>query len=152
MAKARASLQQAARDVVLSVRDAVTKTLDDIVTTSVAETLNGDALNDLIAEVVKAYCGGETGGPAELLVSEEQKSRVQAFFMSKLKEAAAGGMDIKSDTDLVAGFRVSLSGGSVQHDFSAEAIADTFSQLLRPHIAEIAKAAVAKDADRHEEP
>ena len=48
-------------------------------------------------------------------------------------------MEIKADDSIISGFKVSLKGDNVQHDFSGEAITEAMCRLLRPHLAEIVK-------------
>ncbi len=143
MARAKTSLEQAARDVVLSVGETINAGLNAIVTKDVAQAMSPEVLNEMLVAVVGGYAAGK--GSIEVLLPEGQREPVAALFMAQLADDLRSGVELKSDSGLTGGFRVSLVDEKVVHDFSKEAIADALGQLVRPVLAEILKKAVAKD-------
>lgn len=138
------ALQQAARDVILSVGQALSGMLQDIVRREVTSALTIDTLKEMLVKTVEAYC--KAGGASiDVILNEKQKDDVAAFLARKFADELGKGMEIRGDGTVVSGFRVSLDGGKVEHDFSDEAIAEALSRLVRPHLAEIVKDA-AKQA------
>jgi V/A-type H+-transporting ATPase subunit E len=142
--RGRRALDQAARDVVLSVGDAVTATLQAVVQARVGEALKPEALTDMLVSLAKAYAKTGGGGGIGVLLSPEQQEKVTELFLAALGEEAARGVEIRSDAGIVAGFKLSLQDGQVQHDFTREAIAEALGDLLRPQIAERVRAAGLK--------
>lgn len=139
------SLRHAARDVILSVGDTITRLMESLVRRETESALSGSTLNDIVVAVVRTYCAGATGQQTvTLLVSPEQQETLRAIVMSKLDEALSQGVEILADDSVASGFRVSVKGQHVEHDFTAEAIADALCALLRPHLAEIVKTASAE--------
>jgi len=144
-ARARKSLQQAARDAILLVGDALNTTLENLVDREVTEAMTDDTLKEMLAKVVEAYCSKESGpSRAELLLSPEQQKAIEDYFMSKYRDRLRAGLEIKADDGIVRGFKVSLVNEQLEHDFTRDAIAEVICGLLRPQLAEIVKEAARK--------
>jgi V/A-type H+-transporting ATPase subunit E len=144
--RSRKSLGQAARDVVLSVGDAVTRVLRDLIRREVASAMTRETLQQALTAVVKSYFGKGAGGARiDLLLPPEAVKQVQDYFQQAFAEALKNGLEIRADEGLVSGFKVAVVSDEVEHDFSAEAITEALCQLLRPTLAEIVRAA-ATDA------
>jgi len=136
--RGRRSVEQAARDIVLSVRQAVNKTFENLVAAEVADALDSDILKQVLVKAVESYCRETTAEtPVELLIPAKQQKEVAKFLTAKYSRALRAGLDIKADRALGAGFRVSVVNDNVDHDFSDQAITAALCQFLRPHLAEI---------------
>jgi V/A-type H+-transporting ATPase subunit E len=143
-ARGKIALQQAARDVVISVGEALSRTVRSLTATAVRDALKPDAVGGLIAEVVTAYIkspGGERR--LEVLVPEAQQQAIHQAVMGLLADALRTGVTIKGDGRIVSGFRVRAAGDSMEHDFTDAAITDAICQLVRPHIAQIVRDAAS---------
>ena len=139
----RKSLEQAARDVILSVGDAVSRVAKEIVSREISQAMTGDTLKQMLVKVVESYCRQESGDSRiEILLSPKQQKDVVDYFMSEYGKAVRKGLEIKADNTIIAGFRVSMVGEGVEHDFSEEAIAEAICQLVRPQLAEIVRKAI----------
>lgn len=136
------SLEQAARDVILSVHQAVSDTMNALVSQTVGEALTLDVIKQMMVKVVESYCGRQ-GDCAELdlLVSPADQKQIVDFFMQQYRSAIEKGVEIHADGGIVSGFRVSIEGTQVHHDFTRKEIAAALGRLLRPRLAEIVKAA-----------
>jgi len=146
--RARKTLEHAARDVVLTAGEAITSSIEQIVYRDVNTALDVDLLKQLIAKFVDAYIqlnvhssqeSGErkSGGGLEVLVSPEDYKAVRDFFIKNYSSELHKGIEIKSDSEIIKGFKVRLSEGHIEHDLTGKAIAEAISNLLRPDIAEI---------------
>ncbi|MBM4143545.1 MAG: hypothetical protein FJ225_08160 [Lentisphaerae bacterium] len=141
--RGRKALEQAARDVVLSVGESVNALLEAIVRRKVGEALNGDTLRHLLVKAVEAYaCAGKEGGRLEVLLADEQRGEIADAFLGELSKELREGVRVTGDGSVVSGFRVSLAGGRIEHDFSADSIARALGALLRPALAEIVQSAL----------
>ena len=141
------ALEQAARDVVLSVRDAVNDTLSALVNQDVTAAFDKGATLKLLAQVIDAYCKDRTGNaPIDVLVSPKLNEEISSHFLARLSAAAHQGLEIKPDGTLISGFRIALVDDKLEHDFSSTAIANALCQILRPHLAKIVKDAVENQA------
>ncbi len=143
--RGKASLQQAARDVILSVGESINGTIKALVGYEVAQAMTTESLQQMLAKVVDSYCNNTTGeSRIDILVPEDLQKEIADFFLSKFADAIKNGVEIKSGTGLNTGFSVSVVDQNVQHDFSGDAISDALCQLLRPYLAEIVKNSVEK--------
>jgi V/A-type H+-transporting ATPase subunit E len=138
--RGESAIAQAARDVVLSVADSITKTLQGIVSTQVDKALSGDDFATIVKQAVEAYCSNEA---VEVLVSPEQQEQVTALFMQQMAEQMKSGLSVKGDKNVVSGFVVSMQDSGVHHDFTGTTLTHSFCSLLRPKLAEIVKQAMA---------
>lgn len=139
------ALEQAARDVVLSVGESVNSAMKNIVSEQVSSTMSGDTLKNLISKVIESYCADKSGASSiELYLNDKDKVALKDIFIQKFKDKMENGLEMKSDNSVIAGFKVSTSGQSVQHDFTSEAVTEALCKLLRPHLAEIVKKSASK--------
>jgi len=139
--RGKKALQQAARDIVLSVGDAIGATLQGIVDREISDTMNPDVLKKLIANVVQAYCSGDTS--VDISVSEEDEKAIVEYFLKEMKDAIHQGCTIRGDGRISAGFQASMADGHVSHDFTDEAVAEAMARLVRPHLADVVRKAIA---------
>ena len=132
--RAEANVRQAARDVVLGVDKAIHDTLDRLLLAKVSAALDADTVRRLVAEVVPQFA---KSGDAAVELAPAQATALRDALLAELQGAAAKGVEIRSGDDLAAGFRVSLAGGRVEYDFSAAAIREEMSRMLRPELAKL---------------
>ena len=127
--RAAETVRQAARDTVLSVRDAVTALLEKALVKDVSAALADDkAAAALVAEVVKDFAvKGE-------IVAGEKLAKTLASQVAALKS-----FTVVTDAALDAGFSVKLDGGRVEHAFTADVIAGELAKRLRPDLAALLK-------------
>ncbi len=144
--RGESAVAQAARDVILSVGDAITATLQGIVSARVDAALSADDFPALIKSVVSAYADDESNSGIEILLSRAQQEQVSAYLLREMAEKMNSGLSIKGDKGIVSGFVVSLTENGIQHDFTGETLTEALCGLLRPQLAEIVKQAMSKDA------
>ncbi len=129
---AEATVRQAARDVLIKlgqdIEDLFVRTLGG----AVDEALKPDKLiEDLVRAAVETYIG--KGDAAELVVPESLLPAVRKLM------AARKEVTVVTDPLMGTGFRVRLSGGRVEHDFSGAAVTETLASHLRPRLAALLK-------------
>jgi V/A-type H+-transporting ATPase subunit E len=138
----RQTLAKTARDLIMMVQQAVERSLAAVIHQKVAAAMDPDLLRDLIPRVVEAYLKQEEdAGGVDLLISEEDQSRVVEYFLGSFRSAIDSGLEIRSDRGVVRGFKVALDGENVRHDFTAAAIAESMAAMVRPRLAEILRQA-----------
>jgi V/A-type H+-transporting ATPase subunit E len=140
-----AALEQASRNLVLAFKREIQNLLDAIVKQEVTETYKADVLKTVLPDILKVWAANGSDDLA-LLISEKDLNKVKGFFDEKLADTLRKGIELKSDRNLSAGFRIAQKDGSAYYDFSAESVAELFSAYLNPHLAEILKAAVKAEA------
>ncbi len=138
--RARSSLQQAARDLVLTVGEAINGALAKVVAVRTDASLEGETLGKIIEAAVTAYAASG----ATVSLAAEQQAAVQSYFGAALAEAARHGIVLSSENGVVSGFTVTLAGERVTHDFTGKAISAALGELLRPDLAAIVNEAAAQ--------
>lgn len=141
--RGRKSLEQAARDVVLSVHQAVSDTLRRIVEADVGKALTPDVIKQMMIKLVEAYCANKGDcSEIDLLVNPADQKMIVNFFLQEYREALEKGVEIHADASVVAGFRASIEGAQVHHEFTRKEITEALCRLLRPRLADIVKASL----------
>jgi len=141
------TLEQAARDLLISVGQAVEDIIADIVSDATDEALDPDTLKRMMVKMAQAYAERNgTESRIEVLVSKEDQSELVRFFARQYRHrlvrglnirANARGLNIRANAGVRRGFRVILDNDRVHHDFTRPAIAEALGNFLRPHLAEI---------------
>jgi V/A-type H+/Na+-transporting ATPase subunit E len=143
--RARTALEQAARDIVLSVSNMLTAALRDLVRKDVRAALAPDTLQRMLEPVVAAYFSDpDRENQIELLLRPDQADGLRAYLLNRFKEQLRGGLQVRGDGSVLAGFKVTDTEQKVQHDLTDGAIADALCQLVRPQVADIVKQAMRK--------
>jgi V/A-type H+-transporting ATPase subunit E len=136
--RATRTLEQAARDLLISVGHGIENILRELVAGSTREALDINTLRTMMLTIAKAYT--ERGGAEsriECLISEKDQEQIVRFFADQYAQRLIQGITIRADSGIHEGFRIMLKDGAVSHDFTREAIAEALSRFLRPHLAEI---------------
>ncbi|MEF8728043.1 MAG: ATPase [Accumulibacter sp.] len=132
------TLEQAARDLLISVGQAVEDIISDIVSDATDEALDPDTLKRMMVKMAQAYAERNgTESRIEVLVGKEDQSELVRFFARQYRHRLVRGLNIRANAGVRRGFRVILDNDRVQHDFTRPAIAEALGNFLRPHLAEI---------------
>ena len=139
--RGRQTLQQAARDLLISIGGSVGDVVAGIVDAKVGAALAPDLVAQMLLKLAEAYAksGGEGGIVA--MLGEADAAAVKELFAKEYQGKLAAGIQIESDKGIFKGFRVGAKGGQVFHDFTKEAIAESLASFLRPDLAQIVKKA-----------
>ena len=136
--KGRQALRQAARDVLLSLRERLRERLNHTLRGAIGQAMTPQLMADLLREVAHSFAARE-GDPQRLGISlaparlETVRSELLGLLGASLKAEATlhplpGGRD---------GFQVSFSGQDVVYDFTDEALAEVLCAFLSPKLAEL---------------
>lgn len=125
--RAAETIRQAARDTVISVRDAVTKLLTGLLAKDVDDALADEKVCALLAgEVLKGLAG-----EAEISAAPKLAAALKAQLASR------GAITVVTDETIGSGFSVKIDGGRVEHSFTGEMIAAELAKRLRPDLAKL---------------
>ncbi len=130
------SVCQAARNVVLSVREKLTAIFDNILKQQLREALGPEVLAQILENIIDKW-SEDKDKSLEVLLSEKDKEKVEQILMSKFKEKAAERIEIKSSKSIEKGFQVGIKGEDTYYDFSDEGITESLSVFLNPTISNL---------------
>ncbi|MDR3174005.1 MAG: V-type ATP synthase subunit E [Treponema sp.] len=135
-----AALEQASRNLVLAFKAEIQTLLDKIVAQGVSASFGEDTLKAVLPDLLKSWAA-KGSDSLDLILPEAQLGKLRGYFNEKLAAELKKGVELKSDRNLGAGFRIANKDGSAYYDFSAEAAAELLSAYLNPRLAEILKTA-----------
>ena len=124
------TLEQAARDLLITVGQGCEK----VVTGVLGQAVDGALSGGLLEKMVLAVVGQNKGSSVELSVSEADKAALTAFCAAQAK-ASGQEIELKSDSEVLSGFKVGFKDKSVYLDFTGEAVAEALGSFLRPELA-----------------
>jgi V/A-type H+-transporting ATPase subunit E len=130
------SLQQAARDLTLSLKEQLVALFDRLLKQKISESLSPEFLKDMIVKIIDKW-SQEKKVAIEALVSEKDKKKLEELLMHELKEEAKKTIDIKISTTIEKGFRIGIKGQDVYYDFTDESILEALKEFLSPSLATI---------------
>jgi V/A-type H+-transporting ATPase subunit E len=132
-----ATLEQAARDVLITVGQGIENIISEIVAESVDEALGIDVLEKMMVSMAEACADKQGETRIELLVGEDDQKELVTFFANKYSKKMDQGIELHVDNEILKGFKVSFADDHVYLDFTQEAIAEALTAFLRPKLAEI---------------
>ena len=141
------TLEQAARDLLISVGQGVENILADIVADSVEKALSIDTLKQMLVKMAEAYAAHQGNeSRIDLLISPQDKEELIRYFAEQYRQRLLSGVELHVDNEIFKGFKVSFVDDHVYHDFTREAIAESLTNFLRPQLAEIVHRVAQQDS------
>jgi V/A-type H+-transporting ATPase subunit E len=124
------TLEQAARDLLITVGQGCEKVVTETLGQEVGSTLSGELLQKMILGVIE-----QSGGSSiELSVSEADIAALTAFCAEQARKSGKE-IDLSSDSEVLNGFKVGFKDKSVYLDYTDEAVANALAAFLRPELA-----------------
>ncbi len=140
---ARTALQQSGRDMLLSLRKEIEKTLRGIVTAKVGEALTAETLSHMIREVSRKAMEQDLAGKGlEVVVNPQDFKSLGNGFLAELQKQLKKPLDLKSADDIGKGFTISFDQGKSRFDFTDASLADYLSAYLNEQVAALLKESV----------
>ena len=127
--RAAESVRQAARDTVISVRDAVTAMLEKLLVANVNAALADEkTAATLVSKALEDVCGN-----AEIAACAQIADALKAQL------ATRGEIKVVTDETAESGFSVKIDNGRIEHSFTGEVIAGELAKRLRSDLAALLK-------------
>jgi V/A-type H+-transporting ATPase subunit E len=129
------TLEQAARDLLITVGQGCERVATETLGRQVQETLAGDFLKSLIQSVIDQG----KGSGLRLSVSDKDKAALAAYCAEQAKKTGTE-IELVSDAEVLSGFKVAFKDENVYLDYTSEAVAGALSAFLRPELAKTVSA------------
>ena len=139
----KAVVEQAGRDLLLTLEKQVTEMFRSVVTSSTTEAYSQQVLEEAVVKLVSAWAEQQTND-ITILLSENDYKQLEQSLRKRLADSLKQGADIKPSGHVHTGFRITEQGGTVYYDFSAQGIAEALSGFLNPRLSEVIKSAAEK--------
>ena len=136
--RGRQTLQQAARDLLISIGGSVGRVVSGVVDAKVGAALTPETVGQMLVKLAAAYGSAEN---LTVALGEADAAALKGGVSKEVNDMLAKGLQIESDKEIFKGFRLGTKGGQVFHDFTKEAIAESLANFLRPDLADVVKKA-----------
>ncbi|POR05281.1 hypothetical protein AU468_01985 [Alkalispirochaeta sphaeroplastigenens] len=137
-----AALQQAGRDLLLSVQKELAALFEKVVKETLAETLSPEAVAPVIASLVEKWHDADTDDLA-VLVPEADRDNLEKALRARLGKALQEGVEIKPSRAITAGFRIGAKDGAAFYDVTDGTLTDLLAAYLNPRLTELMRTAGA---------
>lgn len=129
------TLEQAARDLLITVGQGCEKVAAGTLGKEIEATLSGDFLQQMILNVI------EQGKGSDLVISasDEDKTALVTFCAEQAKKSGRE-IELISDSEILSGFKVGFKDKAVYLDYTGEAVAEALGAFLRPELAKTVSA------------
>lgn len=129
------TLEQAARDLLITVGQGCEKVVSGTLGQAVDTALSGDFLQQMIKGVIEQ----SKGSNIVLSVNDADKAAL-ATFCAALTKQSGKEIELVSNSEILSGFRVGFKNSNVYLDYTGEAVAEALSAFLRPELAKTVSA------------
>ncbi len=132
------ALEQAGRDLLLTVRAAIGDLLGGLIRTSLVDELRPKLLAEMLVKMADGYTahGGRERRMSVLLGPDDLEALVH-LYAQQYRKKLIHGVELKLDPDVDQGFRVVLVDEHVEHDLTVDAIAEVLRAYLDPRLADL---------------
>ena len=137
----KAALEQASRNLILAFKGEIQALLEKLTANAVSSAYKEETLKMVLPELLKAWASRGGSDTLDLLLPEGDLEKLKTWASGSLAAELKKGLELKSDRNLGAGFKIAYKDGSAYFDFSAESVAELLSAYLNPHLAGILKTA-----------
>ncbi len=145
--RSTATLEQAARDLLITVGQGIENIIAELVAESVDAALKIEVLEEMMIKMAQSCAEKQGETRIELLISEKDQKDMVKFFADKYREKMVHGIELHTDNEILKGFKVSFADDHVYLDFTSDAIADALTAFLRPKLAEIVSRVAKETAE-----
>jgi len=133
-----ATLKQAGRDLLISLRKEINFMLDKIIKTDIRHALGTEELVKIITNLIKDT-KLSSSSEIEISLNSHDKEKLEKGFLKQLIQETAKKIVLKSNEGIEAGFVISFDSGKSVFDFSSQALAEYISTTLHPELAKLLK-------------
>jgi V/A-type H+-transporting ATPase subunit E len=130
------SLQQAARNTLLSLKEEIERMLEKVIAVSIAEALSAEELAKMIADLIK-HSADKDAGQIVVSLNKADQEKLEKALLAKLKAELRKSVTLKAQGDIRAGFTISFDSGKSCFDFTDRALAEYLGAFLKPKLAKI---------------
>ena len=137
LTKGQESLRQAARDILLSLREQLKSRVLKVAKTCIGQTMKPEMMAEIIQSLAKAYAEGGNLEQIDTLLSAENADKLKSILFTGLLANLKENSNLSPVPYIEGGFKLSFNGEDVVFDFTDEALAEAMAGFLNPKLAEI---------------
>ncbi len=131
------ALEQAGRNLILSLKKEISDLLDLVLKNEVKATLSGKPMLDILNKIAENWNEEKSGSGLEIILSKEDCDTLTSGAIADLQKKITSGVKLTPSDSVEAGFRIGQKDGNVFYDFTEEGIAEIMGQYLNPKLSAI---------------
>lgn len=137
--RAQAAIRQAARDILLALREDLQDRLRQIVRACAGDAMTPELMGQFVLAMQKAFLERKDAGDPtlEVLLNAKDKDRLEALCRGALAKELKAQPRLTLGHDLGAGLKLASKGSDLYFDFTDEALADLVCNYVGPRLAAI---------------
>ncbi len=148
--RGEAAIQQAARDIILALRQDLQDRLGSVVKECIGEAMTPEFMGKVIIEMVKNFGKDDVDAGIEVIINEKDLKEMEKLCKGSLVESLKTKPEISIGHDFSAGLKIGFKGNDVFFDISDEALADMIANFVGPKLAAMLKPEEAKSEKKSE--
>ncbi|OGV32055.1 MAG: hypothetical protein A2020_14115 [Lentisphaerae bacterium GWF2_45_14] len=135
-ARAKAAIKQAARDIILSLKEDLMARLNKVVKGSIDEAMTAEFMGKILLEMLKNYKDKNQGTEPELdiLLNPKDLEKMEAALKSSLAEELRQNPSITAVSDFSAGLQIGFKGNDVFFDFTDDTLTEIICHYIGPRV------------------
>jgi len=140
-ARAKAAIQQASRDIMLSLKSDLQTRLQAVVKGCVGDAMTPEQMKKFVDEMISAYKsqGGNVEAGVEVLLNQKDAEEMEQLLKGGLLNILKQTPEISISKDFTAGLQIGFKGDEVFLDFSDEALTDLICAYVGPKLTALLK-------------
>ncbi|MBN1913596.1 MAG: hypothetical protein JW788_04270 [Candidatus Omnitrophica bacterium] len=139
-AKEKALLAQAARDMLLALRQEIGLTLDKIIRQETESAFTPEIIIKVISELLKNQ--NTTMQGVTITLNEKDAQALEKGALAKLKEQVKKEIILRPSQQVNKGFLISFDAGKSQFEFTDKAISEYIGSYLKPKLKDLLEQAI----------
>jgi|YNPMSStandDraft_1061717.scaffolds.fasta_scaffold00195_21 V/A-type H+-transporting ATPase subunit E len=134
-----AEVKMASEQAMASLRQEITKLLvDSVMKPSLKNTLsNEDRVGEMIVTLAKNWSAEKSNVDLNVVLPEKQKERFLEWFQSNAAELLNKGLEIRFESRMEGGFKISPKDGSFLLSFTEKDFLEFFQSFLKPQAKDV---------------
>jgi len=140
MESSEASIRQAGRDLVLSLKEEIRKIFDKIVSTETKKAISSEEMAAILGRLIERYIekNGESSD-IKVLLKKDDLEKLRQGLISRLQQRCKDGIEFRPSPNINAGFSISFDKGKSYFDFTDEGLVEALCAYLNPELAGLLK-------------
>jgi len=134
----RQSLEQAARDLLIYLRQAIQREFEALIKDAMPEIVPITVVQEILVRLAsQADLEKRTADGVRVFVSENDYTALAEFFLDRFREHMQHGVELHPLPSIKAGFRIAFTNKNVVYDFTDDVIVQMLCELVNPMLEDI---------------
>ncbi|MBN1621698.1 MAG: hypothetical protein JW871_03805 [Endomicrobiales bacterium] len=131
------ALEQSARNIVLGLKNEITKVFDNLLKEKTAEVLSDSTIKEILIKFFDNWLKDGKTRDIEVLLNDKDKKNIEKLVTSALPAKMKHGVEFKPVKEIKKGFMIGLKGSNVYYDITDAGISEMLKEYLNPKLREI---------------